>query len=157
MNPQELIQELKTSQEFFERSARCLAEEDSGFRPAEGMYTVAQHVSHAARTIDWFVEGATSPEGFDMDFEQHIAEATAVTSLNAAREWLAQAYDRAIQTFGSKSEPELERLLPDGPIMGGAPMRVVVGAVVEHSAHHRGALTVYSRLLGKTPLMPYME
>jgi uncharacterized damage-inducible protein DinB len=27
--------------------------------------------------------------------------------------------------------------------------------MVEHTAHHRGALTVYSRLLGKVPLMPY--
>jgi uncharacterized damage-inducible protein DinB len=26
---------------------------------------------------------------------------------------------------------------------------------VEHTAHHRGALTVYSRLLGKVPPMPY--
>jgi len=28
--------------------------------------------------------------------------------------------------------------------------------MVEHTAHHRGALTVYSRVLGKVPAMPYM-
>jgi hypothetical protein len=27
--------------------------------------------------------------------------------------------------------------------------------MVEHTAHHRGALTAYSRLLGKVPPMPY--
>jgi uncharacterized damage-inducible protein DinB len=27
--------------------------------------------------------------------------------------------------------------------------------MVEHTAHHRGALTVYSRKLGKVPPMPY--
>jgi hypothetical protein len=27
----------------------------------------------------------------------------------------------------------------------------------DHTAHHRGALTVYSRLLGKVPKMPYAD
>ncbi|HYP14813.1 MAG TPA: DinB family protein [Bryobacteraceae bacterium] len=157
MNTQELIGELKASQEFFERSSRCLSEEDSGFRPGEGLYTVAQHISHSARTIDWFIEGASRPEGFDMDFERHIAEAKAVTSITAAREWIAKSYQNAIRFLESTSETELERPLPPGPIMGGLPLRSVVGAIVDHSAHHRGALTVYSRLVGKVPLMPYME
>jgi uncharacterized damage-inducible protein DinB len=29
--------------------------------------------------------------------------------------------------------------------------------MVEHTAHHRGALTVYSRLLGKVSQMPYFD
>ncbi|MGH9628376.1 MAG: DinB family protein [Bryobacteraceae bacterium] len=157
MDPQELISELKASREFFERSTRCLTEPDSGFRPAEGTYSAAQQVSHAARTIDWFVEGASRPQGFDMDFERHLAEAMAVTSLTAAREWLTKSYDSALEFFGSKTEAELDRPLPPGPVMGGAPVRTVVSAIAEHTAHHRGALTVYSRLLGKTPLMPYFE
>ena len=33
--------------------------------------TVAQQVAHAAQTIDWFIEGASRPEGFDLDFEKH--------------------------------------------------------------------------------------
>ena len=153
----ELLEELRTSQEFFERSTRCLTEEDSGFRPADGMYTVAQQVSHAARTIDWFIEGAARPEGFDMDFERHVAEANAVTSLTAAREWLAKSFADASAFLRSKTSEDLEKPLPAGPIMGGAPARQVIGAIVEHTAHHRGALTVYSRLKGKTPLMPYGE
>jgi hypothetical protein len=94
MTAQEIVADLKSSQEFFERSSRCLTEEDSAFRPTDGMYTVAQQVSHVARTIDWFVEGAARPEGFDMNFERHIAEANAVTSLTAAREWLAKSTTR---------------------------------------------------------------
>jgi uncharacterized damage-inducible protein DinB len=157
MTPTELTHELKASREFFERSSRCLAEADSEFRPADGMYTTAQQVSHVARTIEWFVEGASRPEGFDMDFARHVAEANAVTSLTDARERLAKAYDHALQFFGSKTDAELSRPLPPGPVMGGAPIRSVVGAIAEHTAHHRGALTVYSRLRGKTPLMPYGE
>ncbi|MCF8432232.1 MAG: DinB family protein [Melioribacteraceae bacterium] len=33
----------------------------------------------------------------------------------------------------------------------------VVGAIADHSAHHRGALAVYARLAGKVPKMPYGE
>jgi uncharacterized damage-inducible protein DinB len=157
MTPKELVDELKASEEFFERSSRCLIEPDSGFRPAEGTYTAAQQVSHVARTIDWFVEGASRAEGFDMDFERHVAEANAVTSLTDARAWLAKSYAAAREFFESKSEADVLKPLPEGPVMGGKPIRDVVVAIVEHTSHHRGALTVYSRLLGKTPLMPYFE
>jgi uncharacterized damage-inducible protein DinB len=47
--------------------------------------------------------------------------------------------------------------LPPGPVMGGMPRMAIVGAIQDHTAHHRGALTVYSRLCGHTPAMPYME
>jgi uncharacterized damage-inducible protein DinB len=39
--------------------------------------------------------------------------------------------------------------------MGGQPISDIVWGMVEHTAHHRGALTVYSRQLGKIPVMPY--
>ena len=42
-----------------------------------------------------------------------------------------------------------------GEIMTGAPKMSVVGGIVDHTAHHRGALAVYARLLGKEPKMPY--
>jgi uncharacterized damage-inducible protein DinB len=42
-----------------------------------------------------------------------------------------------------------------GEIMTGAPKMAVVGAIGDHTAHHRGALAVYARLLGKEPKMPY--
>ncbi|NJL28826.1 MAG: hypothetical protein HC897_13505 [Thermoanaerobaculia bacterium] len=40
--------------------------------------------------------------------------------------------------------------------MGGKPRAAIIGAIVDHTAHHRGTLTVYSRLLGYVPPMPYM-
>jgi uncharacterized damage-inducible protein DinB len=33
----------------------------------------------------------------------------------------------------------------------------IFGAITDHTAHHRGALTVYARLNGIVPPMPYME
>ena len=147
--------QLLASQDFFERSTRVLDEADSGFRPREGMMTVAQQIAHTAQTLDWFIEGAFRPEGFDLDFAKHAQALEAVTSLAAARQSLATAYANAVHVLRSRSPEDLARPLPPGPIMGGQPISDVVWAMVEHTAHHRGALTVYSRLLGKVPPMPY--
>ena len=37
-----------------------------------------------------------------------------------------------------------------------APKGAAAQGLVDHTAHHRGALAVYARLVGKTPSMPYM-
>lgn len=151
------IEHLKGVAEFFDRSTSCLAEEDSGFAPAKEMFTVAQLVAHVAQTIDWFMAGMFSPTGFDLDFEKHIVPVMACSSLGAARQWFARAVSGAIEAVGSKSDAELLQPLPQGPVMGGAPRLEVIGAINDHTAHHRGALTVYSRLLGKVPKMPYAD
>ena len=157
MKAEYLVAELRSMETFFNTSTSCLAEADSDFAPIEGTWTAAQQVAHAARTIDWFVEGAFRPEGFDMDFDRHVAESSRVRSLQAARAWLEAAFARAREAFGTKSDAELSQPLPEGPVMGGVPRWDVVSAIGDHTAHHRGALTVYSRLLGKVPAMPYME
>jgi uncharacterized damage-inducible protein DinB len=147
--------QLLASQEFFARSTRVLDEADSGVRPQEGMMTVAQQVAHTAHTLDWFIEGASRPEGFNLDFEKLAKVLEGVTSLAAARQTLETAYANAIQFLRSRSAEDLAQPLPPGPIMGGQPLSDIVWSMVEHTAHHRGALTVYSRQLGKVPPMPY--
>jgi uncharacterized damage-inducible protein DinB len=155
LQPNDLANQLLASKEFFDRSSGVLTEADSEFRPQAGMMTAAQQVAHTAQTLDWFIEGASRPEGFDLDFEKHAQALAAVTSLAAARQSLDSAYTSAIQFLRSRSPEDLARPLPPGPVMGGLPIGAIVWAMVEHSAHHRGALTVYSRLLGKVPPMPY--
>jgi uncharacterized damage-inducible protein DinB len=147
---------LLASKEYFDRSTRVLEEADSGYRPTKGMMTVAQQVAHTAQTIDWFIGGACRPDGFDMDFEGAAKALEAVNSLTAARRMLDSAYANAVAFVKSQTSESLARPLP-GPIMGGQPASDVVGGAIEHTAHHRGALTVYSRLLGKVPPMPYGE
>jgi uncharacterized damage-inducible protein DinB len=159
MSPQlqsdNLANQLLASKEFFERSTRVLEEADSNFRPRDGMMTVAQQVAHTAQTLDWFIEGVSRPEGFDLDFEKLGKQLEDCTSLAAAREMLEKAYANALGYARSHSAEQLGAPLPPGPIMGGQPIYDIFWAMVEHTAHHRGALTVYSRLLGKTPPMPY--
>jgi len=140
---------------FFDKTTSCLTEEDSAFRPQPEMYSVAEQVAHTAQTIDWFVEGAFGPAGFDMDFAAHDAKVRTVRSLTEARAWLARAGRGAIEAVGSKTDEDLATPLPAAGIMGGLPKRSILSGIAEHTAHHRGSLAVYVRLLGKTPPMPY--
>jgi uncharacterized damage-inducible protein DinB len=153
--PYDFAKQLLASQDFFNRSTRVLDEADSQFRPQADAMTVAQQVAHAAQTLDWFVEGASRPEGFDLNFELHARELADVESLTVARAWMDTAYANAISFLRALQPEQLAAPLPDGPVMGGQPVGDIVWAMVEHTAHHRGALTVYSRLLGKVPPMPY--
>jgi uncharacterized damage-inducible protein DinB len=155
LQPYDFANQLLASKDFFERSTRVLDEADSEFRPLEAMMTVAQQVAHTAQTLDWFIEGVSRPDGFDLDFEKQAKALAGVTSLAAARQLLEAAYAKAIHFLRSRSPEDLAKPLPPGPIMGGQPISDIVWAMVEHTAHHRGALTVYSRLLGKVPPMPY--
>jgi len=153
---QQAIAELAMAQEFFNRSTGNLPESLSGFAPVPGVMTAAQVVAHVAQTVDWFVEGAFREEGFDMDFETMMVETNGYDSLEAARGWFEKAIAAASATLGAKSDAELMELMPPGPIMGGAPRMAIIGAITDHTAHHQGALTVYARLNGIVPPMPYM-
>jgi uncharacterized damage-inducible protein DinB len=152
-----LLAQFNAMKEFFDRSTRVLEEKDSGFAPKDGMFTVAQQVAHAAQTVDWFIQGAFAPGGFSMDFEKLDKDVRAVTSLTAARQWMDRACAEAIGVINSHSDADWSGRLAEGPVMGGMPRFTIFGAITDHSAHHRGALTVYTRLLGKVPPMPYME
>jgi uncharacterized damage-inducible protein DinB len=154
---QKAIAELNAVHDYFKRSTRNLREEDSTFAPAAGMMTAAQQVAHSAHTIGWFIEGAFRPEGFDMNFEGHAKIVNACTSLAAAKTWFDREIDAATKLIAAKSDADLSAPLPPGPIMGGLPRMAIFGAITDHTAHHRGALTVYARLKGIVPPMPYMD
>ena len=154
---QQAIGELNAAQEFFNRSTRNLTEEHSTVTPAPGMMTAAQQIAHAAHTVGWFVEGAFRPEGFDTDFEAHAATVHGYTSISAARAWFDKAMAAAKETIAAKSDADLLAPLAPGPIMGGAPRMAIFSAITDHTAHHRGALTVYARINGIVPPMPYMD
>lgn len=157
MDSKALITELRSTKEYFDRSTRSLTEEDSTFAPIEGTWTVAQQVAHVGQTVDWFFEGAFRPEGFDTDWKKIQDQIGRVRSLAEARAWVDSAFSRAIEALGARTAEELAEPLPAGEIMGGAPRFAIVSAIADHTAHHRGALTVYARLRGRVPAMPYME
>jgi len=154
---QQALLGLNAAHEYFNRSTRNLTEAHSNFAPAEGMMTAAQQVAHVAHTVDWFIAGAFGPDGFDTDWEAHAKILAGHTSLADARAWFERAVAAAAARIEHLSDADLLTPLPEGPIMGGAPRLAIFGAINDHTAHHRGALTVYARLNGIVPPMPYME
>jgi uncharacterized damage-inducible protein DinB len=149
--------QLAAMKEYFDRSSRVLTEEDSAYAPAQGMLTAAQQVAHAAQTVEWFMTGTFAPDGFAMDFEEQGKAIHATTSLTAARDWMERACAAAHKIVDEHDDQDWMSPLPPGPIMGGLPKSSIFGGLTDHTAHHRGALSVYSRMLGKVPPMPYME
>lgn len=150
-----LVRSLRMQKEMFDRTTAIFEEADSAFSPSEGTFTVAQQVAHVAQTLEWFVEGAFDrADGPDGDFEKHLGEVRKVTSLRAAREWMERAWDASAKRLGAASDADLNAPY-GGEILGGMPRRLLVDMNADHAAHHRGALTVYARLLGRTAPMPY--
>lgn len=130
--------------------------EHGDFRPVEGMLTVAQHINHVALTIAWFREGAFG-SGFDMDFEKIEKTNHEPVSLEAALTRLDEEYDGYATFLADKTQSELLAPMADNPIFGAIPRISAIFAQSDHTAHHRGALSVYLRLLGITPMMIYAE
>ena len=92
-----------------------------------------------------------------MDFEQHDREVCAVKTLAEARKLFEDAMNNAEKTFAAAGDEKLASLFPkDDPIMPGQPRIGSITALMDHTAHHRGGLAVYARLLGKPAPMPYM-
>ena len=149
-----LVKELESTQKFFNTTMSVFEPDDAGFAPYPELYTVAGHVAHVADSIDWFIEGAFG-DGWDMDFEGLIAKAKAVTSLQEANEWLERSFVNATAVVGKASDQVLFEAIPDTKIMEGAPRMAVISGIVDHTAHHRGSLAVYARLIGKEPPMVY--
>ena len=150
----DLVAQLETSHKYMRKTVSIFEEEDAGFAPQPELYTVAGHIAHAADTVEWFVDGAFG-DGWNLDFDGLIAAAKAVETLEEAVAWLDRAFEKAIATFGAASDEDLAAQIPDKRIMEGASRAAVVWGTVDHTAHHRGALTVYARLLGKVPAMIY--
>ena len=151
---QGIIEQLKTQEKFFLNTISYLTEKDSSFSPNEEMYTVAQHIGHAAETIDWFLEGAFDEKGFDMNFENYAERMKKYSSFDESVKYFKEATANGIKRLQALSDAELMEPIT-AEIMTGAPKMAVVGGIVDHTAHHRGALSVYARLLGKKPQMPY--
>ncbi|MCA8936842.1 MAG: DinB family protein [Planctomycetes bacterium] len=154
MDRERLTNTIKLTKLFFDKSTSKLDEADSAFAPKEGMFTVAQQVAHVAHTIDWFLGGAFSEAGMDMDFTKHNKQIQACTSLTEARAWHEKSNNELLSKLAELPEEEWSKPIA-GPVMGGFPRTSVVGGIEEHTSHHRGALAVYQRLIGKVPEMPY--
>ena len=98
------------------------------------MMTAAQQVAHAAQTIDWFIQGAFRPEGFDVDFEKAAKEVNAYTSLAKARQWFERAMASAKATDWIEERRRAAREIARGRDHG---RRAADGDFQRHHRSHR--------------------
>lgn len=143
----------------FDRSRRNPAEAGPDFAPAPGMFPAAQAVAHAPRAWRGSPREPSSLRALPRTGNRWTADrpGRAVPSLTEARRWLHPAFAAGKAAIASHSPAEWEVPLPHGSVMGGVPRFAILGAIRDHTAHHRGALAVYTRLRGKVPPMPYVE
>ncbi len=154
MTGKQIAAKLGQERHFLQNVIKDFKSEHGDFRPTPEMMTVAQQINHVAHTLNWFCEGAFGA-GFDMDFEKMNAEVKREISLENALARLNAAYAEAARVVENKTENELNSPLSPNPILGEVPRAEIFAANAEHTAHHRGILTVYLRLLGITPTMVY--
>lgn len=128
--------------------------EHETFAPKPGMMNVAQQINHVAHTIEWFREGAFG-KGFDLDFEGHLKRDMAPVTLEQAMDHLERAYADYYALLDSISDEDLLQPMPYNDIFKDAPRFVVFPSQADHTAHHRGVLTVYLRLLDIEPALVY--
>ncbi len=148
---------IEQARRFFWRTVGVFVEEDGTYAPVAGQFTVAQHIAHVAQTIDWFIAGGFVDEGFSLDFAEHQQQVRAVETIAEAQAWLDRSVANATEVLGKTTQQQMLEPLPEGPVMPGQPRAAVVGAICEHTAHHRGALAVYARMRGLNPPMPYSD
>lgn len=147
--------ELQSARAFLLHTVSVFDEADAGKTPAPGAMTIAAQIAHTALTVDWFIEGATRPEGFSMDFEDHYAAVASVDTLAKAKAEVDRAWAAAEAWLETLDDAALAAPLPDGPVLPGVPVASVLWGIVDHTAHHRGMLAAYARVLGKVAPMPY--
>ncbi|MFC1513669.1 DinB family protein [candidate division KSB1 bacterium] len=128
--------------------------EHGEFKPTEEMMSAAHQIKHIALTTGWFMKGAFG-SGFEMNFEEYLEEMKKPVTLEEALGILNNTYDETAANIEKMTEDEISSPLPENPILGQAPRFSVLYANSDHTAHHRGVLTVYLRLLGITPKMIY--
>ncbi len=156
MEGKDAVQIVQTERKFLTNGIKQFKPEHGDFKPQDGMRTVTQLIRHIAWSVNWFREGAFG-SGFSMNFEQEESELSKPFPFEDAVAELNEAYDDWIVTLETKTSEELTSPLDENPVFGPAPKLVCISANADHTAHHRGALMVYLRLLGETPKMIYED
>ncbi len=144
----------RVDQKFLNTLLQDFTEEQGQFAPTPEMLNVAQQVRHIAGAVDWYRE-AVFGAGFDMDFEKVIEFDKTPCTLSEAREQLSKAFDDLCAAVEPLTAEELGQSIGPNPIMPGASRLQALSGVTDHTAHHRGSLAVYQRLLGIVPRLIY--
>jgi len=152
---EDIVRRVEEARHNFLRVVEPLDESNSSYCPTPDMWTAAEQVFHAGSGINWFREGIFGA-GFAEAHEAHAKDESEAKSLKHAVDHFNGAMDLLIDALNKVDDSVFKEPVPeDAPING--KKGDVISNILDHTAHHRGALQTYVRLLGKTPNSPYLQ
>lgn len=168
----------------FRRTMECFQESDSTWRPVEGALTVADQVLHVINSNEYVLSGLFGPfdgmgpasrweRGFaDMswtnyansgEFDQYLPTGPELREARGSLSLALSLFDRHMDALAEKlaalTEEELNGSPLENPLfpVEGMTNADLLDSLFDHTAHHRGALSSYARLLGYDPRLPYYD
>lgn len=133
------------------RLVRQFSDADLSLTPAEGSMTTAQQI-HQICTSNNFLSKVLSTQPVDGSAFKREFNVTTVDEALRSLLHISNEVKAALETM--PAEAWTQEIEPFGPAW-----RMTRGQVaylmMEHEAHHRGQLTVYLRIAGKTPPVLY--
>ncbi|MCP4727525.1 MAG: DinB family protein [bacterium] len=157
MDGKTAVEIITKERKFLNNILKDLKPEHGDFKPADEMLTASQQIKHIALTGKWFYSKALGT-GFEFaSFDAYLEEMQKPLTLQEALDLLNETYEESVRAFGNMTEKEFDEIVKDDPMLGTFKKSDMIFYNNEHTAHHRGALSVYLRLLGITPTMIYAE
>lgn len=149
--PEGFIQDFTVRRLWTARLVRLFKDEDLKLSPGPGSPSTAEQINQICQTAS-FIKSVMTDEVPDMKAYQNQFDMSSMqTVMQALRNTMEE-----VKQAAKKVTPEFwaEEIEPFGP-----EWRMSRGAIcylnMEHETHHRGQLTVYLRVAGKTPPMLY--
>ena len=169
--------------EYFLRTLSAFNDEDSSFRPQQNMLSVKDQVLHTVGAIELFVSAYLSTIDSTSKIthtsfrpgEAWSGSSTAVTDMRWTQNADKKHYDEQVDmkeikeifsktmayasdVFSIPSEAELQQPIGENSLVPDFfRAEDIIEIMLDHTAHHRGALAQYARLLGHSPKIPYFD
>jgi uncharacterized damage-inducible protein DinB len=143
MNAAEMFGHWQSVRRDLLRALDMLADEQLGFVPREGLWslgTVACHIAEAEE--GWFRYVVTRELGAWPEFA-----AGDYATVESIRTLLAGVHSRTEAYLATVDVVDLERII-DAPWNEAIPLRWIVWHVLEHEVHHRGEIYLMLGLMG---------
>lgn len=151
VDPAGFVDDFKRQSLWTARLVKSFSDEDLAVRPGEGSMTAADQIQQICAS-DNFTKSVLSDKQVELSsFERKFDVSTVKTALASIKQMIGEVTEAA-----QNATPEfwLDKIEPFGP-----EWRMTRGQIaylmIDHDAHHRGQLTVYLRVTGKTPPMLY--
>ena len=147
---QSLLKDFQKENEFTKRMIQAAPDDELGYKPHEKSMSLGELVGHLAETPTWaamMMEDVMDFAEMPTDYEPYVAASKSdalatldknVAMLEGALQDRDDAFMRALWTMKKGDQVLLSEPRDEA----------IRGILVHHTAHHRGQLSVYLRMVG---------